>query len=226
MREIRYRFELRDGTTHEFVVDIDRAPVDLPLDAARWTALERNQCSNCPLDRSQTNHCPTAVDLEKIVVDLRDLVSHDDVKIAVETPARTIYKTTDIQSGLGSLLGLVMATSACPILSKMRGMAELHLPFQSLEETLFRFLGAYCVGQALGRQKGLEPDWEFNALRDFLDDLMTVNKALKQRLKAASPNDATINAISDLATGALNVQMTLDDSYESLIRYTVCAEQG
>jgi hypothetical protein len=58
--------------------------------------------------------CPVAIDIETISSQFADILSYEEAHIEVITQERSYSKATDAQTGLRSLLGLIMATSACP----------------------------------------------------------------------------------------------------------------
>ncbi len=122
-----YTFTQQNGRQCTFRVDPDRAH-ETRFTTARpqpWTKLEFHQCTNCPLRPAERAHCPVAVDVEEIALQFADVVSHESASVQVETADRTYSKRCDVQTGLRSLLGLVMATSACPILAQLEGLAPL-----------------------------------------------------------------------------------------------------
>lgn len=45
------------------------------------------------------------------------------------------------------LMGLMMATSGCPVLQEIGAMASFHIPFCSTRETLDRTVGSYLTKQ-------------------------------------------------------------------------------
>ena len=116
--EIRYRFDLPDGTqsTLDFAFDaVDfRLLNEAPAEAPFWTELGFNQCANCPLSLLETTRCPAALHMTSAVVQLKALVSFDTVGVTVEQPERTTHAQMAAQSALSSVLGLIMATSGCP----------------------------------------------------------------------------------------------------------------
>lgn len=217
---IRYRFDLDQGPRHEFAVDIERKASSDPESPA-WTALSHHQCPHCPLSGSATAHCPPAVDLQQIVSSFNEILSYQTARVTVETPERTIIKDCDVQTGLTALLGLIMASSACPVLSKMKGLTRTHLPFQSLEETQFRFIGAYFAGQLLRQSQGHEANWSLDGLSELFEQLTTLNQAFKARIQSAARQDATMNAVSTLAAQMMGVQITLEDGLEELAGYVI-----
>ena len=215
---IEYLFKLDNGTSFQFEVDLNRSekPASAKNESAFWTRLEFNQCSNCPLKLTEHSHCPVAVDVEQIILQFKSLFSYEKALVQVTTPERMYSKHCDVQSGLRSLLGLVMSTSACPILSRLRGLAHYHLPFGSPAETLFRTAGAYLLQQHFVFKAGGKPDLELHGLDELYDQLMIVNRCFKGRIDAASEKDANMNAIGQLFFLAMAVADSLEDQLADL----------
>lgn len=210
---ITYQFILQDGSFIEFEVDLERKGNGrMPDNLAEWTRLDYGQCPNCPLNRAEHTHCPTAVDLQKIVTAFTAVISHTRARIEVATPERTYVKDCDVQTGLRSLLGLVMATSGCPFLSQLKGLAKMHLPFATMEETVFRTVGFYLIRQYLRMRAGESPDLELQGLDSLYQALHTVNRHFNERLRAASEQDANLNAITSLHYVSLGVTYSLEDN--------------
>jgi len=111
--------------------------------------LRYHQCANCPLDEGAHPHCPIAANISRIVEKFNDLISHDRVNVVVVTDERTYAKDTTVQMGLSPLLGIIMTTSGCPVMEQLKPMVRFHLPFASLEETIFRMVSMYLVAQYL-----------------------------------------------------------------------------
>lgn len=214
---IEYTITLDDGRAFRFKVDPERT---FKPAAGRvhpeWTKLEFNQCSNCPLKPDTHPHCPVAVDVVQIISAFKSILSYENVNVQVATGERTFSKRTDAQTGLRSYMGLVMATSACPYLSRLKGLARFHLPFATMEETIFRTTGAYLIQQYFVMKDGGTPDLELRGLKDFYDELQTVNRCFKARIDAASELDANMNAVASLVYLAMGVSYSLDDKLEEM----------
>jgi len=82
-----------------------------------------------------------------------------------------------------------MPTSGCPILNKLRPMVDMHLPFQTREEAVFRLVSTYLAIQHILNKHGQPADWEMKGLVSHLDALRTVNKTFCERLNAMSAKD-------------------------------------
>ena len=184
---IEYAFTLDDGRTYQFKVDPARDDISRPHapDRPFWTRLDFNQCRGCPLDTARHHHCPAAIDLEPIMETFQSVVSFENAKVTVTADERTYSRNCDVQTGLRSLVGLVMATSGCPTLSRLKGLAKMHLPFATLEETVFRSTGAYLLKQYFIFKEGGVPDLELKGMHAFYEELQTVNRYFKRRIDAA-----------------------------------------
>lgn len=209
---IEYTFTMDDGKVLHYRVDYER-PREHILDARQypsWTRLEFHQCPNCPLSRSEYSHCPVAVDTHEIVQGFSEIISCKEVDILVKTPEREYFKRTDAQTGLRAIIGFIMASSACPISSMMRGMAFYHLPFASVDETVYRVTSSYLLKQYYLQKKGLKPDFEFEGLKVYFKEMQTVNFHVLDRIRDASEADANLNVLATLFTISSMISLTLD----------------
>ncbi|MBL6764161.1 MAG: hypothetical protein ISQ14_04335 [Verrucomicrobiae bacterium] len=215
---IEYKFIVKGGETFTFEVDTRRPAedsedtVDLPF----WTKLDFHKCSNCTLSETEHEFCPAALDAKRITQTFKDMLSTEEVRVEVTTPDRTYVKNTDSQTGLRALFGLVMATSGCPILSRFKGMADTHLPFATMEETILRVAGSYLIKQYLVHREGGVPDWEFASLNSFYEQIQEVNRCFKSRIDSASKQDANMNALGSLVYLAMGVSFSLEDKLSDL----------
>ncbi len=218
---ITYKLSLESGESVAFSVDTERqTTVHTAEKLPAWTLLSHHQCPNCPLGAS-LRHCPAAVDIEHIVEAFCHVDSHARVQVDVHIGERQHSKRTDVQLALQSLLGLTLATSACPVLSQMKGPGRLHMPFATVEETLFRMVGAYFVGQYLKSQQGGAADFTLGSLRLMYDDVQTVNRHLKRRLDDATSRDANVNAVVSLMSVAMLVSFSMDQQLNELHPFAI-----
>lgn len=213
---ISYQFRFEDGTRHRVDVDVQRKPAAVSAALPEWTRLGCSRCPNCPLPAEQHSHCPTAVDLAPTIAAFAPIISHRQAHVEVQTPERTISRDCQVQQALSSLVALIMATSACPILGRMRGLAMTHLPFATLEETLFRNVGAYLLLQFQIHKQGGTPDWDLQGLSEHFARLEVLNKAFKKRVDAAARQDAAINAVSALGVLSMGIGLSIDDQLSEL----------
>ncbi|RTL55787.1 MAG: hypothetical protein EKK46_06080 [Rhodocyclaceae bacterium] len=219
--EFHYRFELADGRAAEHVVRLDAQSLALqpslcPTEPREWTQLEFHQCSHCPLRVEDSPCCPVAEGLADLLDFTGPLVSHAALKVEVTTPDRTVTASTTAQRAVSSLMGLVMAASACPHMSWLRPMARFHLPLASEEETLYRAASMYLLAQYFRHREGLGTDLALAGLRDIYQRLHTVNMAMAERLRAAAEEDASVNAVVILDLLAKAMPASIEYSLEEL----------
>jgi hypothetical protein len=93
------------------------------------------------------------------------------------------------------LIGVIMVTSGCPVMDKLRPMARFHLPFATAIETFYRAISMYLTAQFFVSRNGRKPDWGLKVLVDIYKEISTVNKGMSRRLSSASNKDANINAL-------------------------------
>jgi len=144
------------------------------------------------------------------------LVSYDNIELTVITQERTISQFTTAQRAISSLMGLISATSGCPHTVFFRPMARYHLPLASEDETIYRATSMYLLAQYFKKKEGLDPDIEFNGLKEFYKKIEIVNQTMAKRLKAASDTDSTVNAIIILDMYAKVVPFGIKDSLEGI----------
>ena len=216
---IEYIFKMADGEVFQFEVDLERSngPVTDPVATAPWTALDYYQCPNCPLTNQTHRCCPAAVDIESITSKFNQMLSsNQEVEVIVRTPERAYFKQCDVQTGLRALLGLVMASSACPVLARLKGLTYYHLPFATSDETLFRSVSAYLLKQYFIFKDGGEPDLNLIGLSQLYDELYRVNSTFGQRLQSASESETNLNAIVSLMYLGASVSFSLEDKLREL----------
>lgn len=218
---VSYKFTLDDGRVAEFKVDRSRKWDDAidQQEHEAWTRLDFHQCSNCPLSSDEYKHCPAAVDLEPVAAQFSDIVSFEKVRVEVRTEERVYVNDCDAQTGLRSLTGLIMSTSGCPILNQLRVLAEMHLPFATLNETVFRICGAYLIREYLEMKSGNNPDWDMTKLLNFFQELQSLNQSFKARLNSAVQRDSNLNALGSLFFISLGLQMSLEENLQEFRQY-------
>jgi len=199
-------------------VDSQRSPypVDVPENPPEWTKLESWKCPNCPLKEGETPYCPAAVASVSVIEHFSKVLSTAKVHVEVETPHRKILHKTDAQTAVRSLLGLIMPLSGCPVLSRLKGMAHFHLPFSTLEESIFRTVSAYLLRQYFFNQKGIETTTSIESLKDFYMDVQLINTSFFQRIRQASQKDSNLNAIVTLGSMSMLVSLDLEENLNEL----------
>lgn len=201
MSELRivYRLHAESGENAEFAIRLDAATLALQtpprLEPPFWVALGHHRCEGCPLDAASSPLCPMAAALSDLLDFARGLVSHSGLQMTVVTPEREIHAATTAQRALSSLMGLVMATCACPDVAWLRPMARFHLPLASEEETIYRAASMYLLAQYFRQRAGVEPDFDLDGLSDRYQRLHVINVAMARRLRSAVDKDAPVNAV-------------------------------
>jgi hypothetical protein len=203
----RYRIRFSDGAAVTVGVRIDPDTLELRPESgdtkpAEWTELKANKCPNCPLHEEQNEHCPAALSLTGVLGRFEGRETYEEVDVVVEGPQRTYAARTTLGTAVASLLGLFMPTSGCPILAKLRPMVDMHLPFQTRDETSVRLVSTYLAAQHLLHRAGQTPDWELAGLTDQLQQVQLVNRAFAKRLEAVPQKDVAIEALRILASSA------------------------
>ena len=198
----RYVYAFEDGTQKEFEARIDESSMSLiPPERSEfpaWTELSCCRCNNCPLDETVHRRCPTAVALIDVVDFCKDRFSHEKVHATVTTCNRTFAHATTLQIALSSLIGIYMATGGCPVMERLKPMARFHLPFADEEETMFRAMSAYLLGQYFIMKNGKEPDWDLKNLVGMYDEIKAVNSSFCSRLRTVTRKDSSVNALVGL----------------------------
>ena len=217
---VDYKFEFADGSRLNYEVDLNRrsgegkAKQDFSEDNDSWTKLSYCQCANCPLKREI--YCPVAIDTQKVVNDFRRQKAFQKVDVTVVTHERTYFKHTGLEEGLRSLMGLIMATSSCPILEKLRPMAIHHMPFSSENEFILRSASTYLLQQYFRVKEGAEPDWELQGLIELNKELQLVNQALWQRIHTACESDSNLKTLLSFFSMASSVSFSLESQLQKL----------
>jgi hypothetical protein len=223
MREnIRYSFRLPDGTREVFDFDLDTQKLELMGDPTvvfpPWTRLTFEQCSNCPLTPETHPLCPLAATIAPIVNRFDGILSYDTLHLVVETAERRVSQQTTAQRAIGSLMGLVIATSGCPHTAFFKPMARYHLPLASREETVFRATGAYFLAQYFLAREGKGGSLDIGGLQAIYQRMQVVNAAILRRVRSATETDSSVNAIVVLDIFARTLDMVVHEMLDK-IRY-------
>ena len=143
-------------------------------------------------------HCPVAVALIDVVDFCIDRISYQKVHATVITRNRTFVRDTTLQIALSSLIGIYMATAGCPVMDLLKPMARFHLPFADEDETMFRAMSAYLLGQYFIMKSGDQPDWKMKNLVGLYDEIKAVNSSFCSRLRTVTRKDSSVNALVGL----------------------------
>jgi hypothetical protein len=222
-RSITYNFDFEKGSAWNYILNFDEAHhlVPGPSKAARpWTDLEFCKCSHCPLNHSEHPQCPVARNIDHIIEDSKEVISYTEVVVTVSSPERQYMKKCATQSGLVSLFGLIMATSGCPHLDWLRPLARFHLPFSSIEETLFRVLSLQLLGEFFNKERK-DTDTSSQEIKRKYAAVGTLNHSFIQRIKTYCAGDADKNAIAALDIWVQAFELYHEDNFEPIREYFV-----
>ena len=212
---IHYLFRFKDETEQEIKIYLD--PVTLqylpqhPLTGDEWTRLGHHQCEECPLDTDHHPHCPLALSIEGLVSTFIEKFSYETAEITIQTNERTYFKDSTMQKGLISILGILMVSSGCPVMDKLRPMVRIHLPFASVLETTFRTTSTYLLGQFFLQKKGKTPDFTFEGLVEIYKHVNMVNNGMAKRIGSMAGKDASVNALIILDIFAQDIPLSIED---------------
>ncbi len=217
-----YRFDFPDGSKKRFLIKLDAQTFTVKSNVQRppeWTELHNNQCTCCRLDRETVRYCPVAVNIAELISSFKDIISHEACTVSCITAERTYIKDTIVQDGLSSILGIIMATSGCPTMNILKPMARFHLPFASVDESMFRSVSVYLLRQYFIEQRGGKGDFSLSVMQKYYEQIEEVNQGILGRIRTASNLDADKNAIVILNCLAQILNMEVEDNLSSLQRY-------
>jgi len=215
MLKFKYDIRSENGLKKEFAINLDAVTLRVinedKTELPEWTKLEFNKCPNCSLDPDKNEYCPVAVSLSPVMAFFKDSLSYESSEIILDTNDRTYSKKTSLQQGVSSMIGIIMVTSGCPVLSRLRPMVRFHLPFANPQETLYRTVSMYLMQQYFHYKKGLEADWDLKGLIEIYKNVHEVNIAFFERLSTLQGKDANVNALIILDNFANYVNFNLDN---------------
>ena len=221
--KIVYTFRFDNGSIKEFTIYLDRQTLAFKSERNPkppvWADLNYRKCANCLLDEGSNKYCPIALNLVNITEEFKDCFSYENVGVTVTTEDRTYSKYTSLQEGLSSLIGIVMVTSGCPVMEFLKPVVRFHLPFATLEETIFRMASMYLMAQYFLRQKGKPYDFKLEGLEKIYSEVGQVNRDFSQRLADAASKDANINALVNLDCFATMVPLQAEEMLSEIERY-------
>ena len=218
--DIKYCFNFKRKRFESFDLKLD--PKTLKLlnhsheELPKWTLLDYHKCPHCPLSGIEDAYCPAAVSLIDLVRRFENVVSYEEIDLEVITAERKVYERTTAQRGISSLLGLLLSTSGCPYTAYFKPMARFHLPLASPEDTLFRATGMYLLAQYFLKNEGKVVDCDLDGLTRIYENMHLLNITLAKRLKDATNNDSSINAVIVLDVFTHTLPSVIREQLESI----------
>ena len=192
---IHYLFDFGERQVSFEVDTVKTDSVQLAEDLPEWALLDYRKCQNCEVSSDACLTCAMALRVEKVIEAFGSNVSTELVHVRVQTPQREFARDCDLQTGIHSLMGLLMATCGCSHMESMRKLVNFHIPFCSTEESLRRVVGAYLTEQYFVMRDGGQPDWGLERLSAIFSHLAQVNQDFVRRLQGTMEKDAVNNAI-------------------------------
>lgn len=218
--DFEYIFIFPDDKRNTFLIRLDSKTLNYIPDKKNkhfeWAKLENEKCKNCTLGSKTTPYCPIALNLLDILPTFVNSNSFEKVNVMVKTHERTYSAKTSVQNGLSSMLGIYMVTSGCPVMSKLKPMVRHHLPFATVEETVFRAASAYLLGQYFKNKKGQKADLDLKGLIKIYNEIQKVNLGMADRLRSLRAKDANINALIILDVFAKELPSNIEQSLKPL----------
>lgn len=209
-----YKFKFNNGEEQEFNIELDRYSLNLIPTGEKfrpkWTKLDCCKCPNCTLDERKHEFCPIAVNLVEIIDYFSIFAASEPVEVIVATNERKYSKEVSLQNGVSSMLGIYMVTSGCPVMEKLKPMVRFHLPFATMEETLYRAISMYLLSQYFLSMHGGHPDWNLKKLYEAYENVKIVNKSFLKRIKTIDTKDVNLKALVVLDYFAKIVNFSID----------------
>lgn len=218
--QISYEFRFVNGKVERFDLPLDSKTFVLLWPQAKnlpaWTQLEYKQCSCCTLKKETATYCPIAVNLSRVVSHFESIISHANARVSCKTPERIYLKKTTVVEGLASILGIIMATSKCPIMEIFRPMARFHLPFSTLEETLVRSTSFYLLRQYFKYSNKSAADFNLDRLYEHYKKLQLLNEGLLKRIKGLHGKASDKNALLVFHSISQILSLEIDTHLQSI----------
>jgi hypothetical protein len=218
--KIVYKFSLNNGQEKFFNILLNPETISIIQHQSEplpdWAKLKYHQCKCCPLETLGNPYCPVAVNISNIVEEFKDSVSYDDCLVSCSTPERTYLKKTSIMEGISSILGIIMATSNCPIMDFFKPMARFHLPFSTSDETAVRVTSMFLLQQYLEYGNDSADNINLNKLEQHYNKVNKVNEGILKRISSLGSKDADKNAIIMLHSLSQIFSLEINYSLESI----------
>lgn len=232
--EIKYIFKFSDGRREEIDLRLDPHTLDVVNrsleNPPEWVGIDYCRCPHCPCDALAIPYCPVALSLVDVVKRFSNVTSHEPVDLQVVSAGRIISQHIPAQKGISSLLGLLISTSGCPYTDFFKPMARFHLPLSSEEETVFRASGMYLLAQYFRKREGRVEDPELRGLARIYDNMHLLNVSVARRLRHATMEDSSLNAMTVLDVFTHTFQYVIEDELTDLRRlflpyFTECYQE-
>ena len=218
--KVQYKFQFSEREDFDFTIVIDGNTFDIiepkVTTIPSWASLEEHKCDHCTRKSHDHKDCPIAKNIASLLDSFSDFPSYEEANIIVITEEREYHKRAAVQHGIGSLLGIFMVASGCSYLEKLKPLLRFHLPFASLEETIFKATSTYMLGQYFLHRKGIPADFDLDGLAQIYKDIHEVNLCMAARLRGAFTEDAPNNALVILDMYSRMIDFEIKKSLDKL----------
>ena len=208
-----YQFNIKGDQSKSFTINLNRKNLRLinkpQKSPPEWAQLTSNKCPKCPLDEKKHKDCPAAIGISEAIEFFKQVPSTKEANIQVKTDDRCYSVDATATAGISAMMGLIMASSGCPVVGKLKPLVRNHLPFATNKETVYRSLGMYLLSQYFLARNGKEPDWKLANFTKLYEEINIVNKAFCNRLRASGTEDASLNALIKLDCFAQQINLTI-----------------
>ncbi len=218
-----YKFIFKSGEEEEFKIELDKFSLNLIPTGdqfrPKWTKLNCCKCPNCTLDERQHEFCPIAVNLVEIIDYFSIFISSEPVEVVVTTKERNYSKEVPLQNGVSSMLGIYMVTSGCPVMEALKPMVRFHLPFATMEETMYRAISMFLSSQYFRYRHGGYPELNLEKLHKAYENVKIVNQSFLKRLQTIDTKDSNLKAVAVLDHFAEGVNFSIDSKMVDDMHY-------
>ncbi|MFW5782039.1 MAG: DUF6901 family protein [Candidatus Muiribacteriaceae bacterium] len=214
-KEISYIFSINGELTKKVNVRLSVPKLDyinpIECDIPEWAGLDYKRCEVCRLSE-EAIYCPIAKNMVPIIREFGEYISYNSVDLTIKTKEREFHNKVTMQDGLSSLFGIIMTTSGCPTLDKLRPMVYTHLPFATGNETTYRVLSMYVLAQYYRKKEGLEADVDLSGLVELYKEIGKINSTFIERFRGhGNTSDAHLNALVRLSCFNFYIISTIED---------------
>jgi hypothetical protein len=215
-----YVFNIKNHEDKKFTVLLDKDDLTAKSpdgsSEQEWTRLGFSQCEICPLSTKTIRNCPIAFNISGLAKEFSEFYSIEESFITVNTVERSYTKKDTVQQGLRSILGIYLATSGCPYMDILKPMARFHLPFASMDETIYRHSCNFLLGEFFEYFDKGRIKIDLQKLIDKYENINIVNTGICNRLEKIIEGDANKNALIILNVIGLMLKMELEGNLQSL----------
>lgn len=195
-----YRFDLHTEHVLDFEIELHPQTLAFTRQAGGLDPIPIEEglfpCVDCPIKESGLRACPVIENISPYLHSFRGMASYDKVRVTIESRDRFVsHKEASLQQAISSMIGIIMVTSGCPDLDKLRPMVRLHLPMASVNETMYRAVSTYLFAQYMRNVRGLDPDWNLDSLIAIYKRIEQINRDLSDWMRLESKDDTSTNAI-------------------------------